>query len=348
MDRRHHRAEAQPPSVWRGPTIAEIAAASGVGTATVDRVLNGRGGVREVTRTKVLDALAQFGTGPVADAPGRRKIAVLTDSGVSFNRSLQEAAEEYGVAHPGVGFGFTAVQTAEVDPIKFAQLIERTGGEADGLIVVAREDLMINRAIRAVTGRGVPVVCITTDLPNSNRTAYVGSDQTNAGATAAYLMGRILGERPGKILLVYSAPYRSQEERELGFRRVLRSEFTHLRVEERVSSNDHAEYSHRSVRKYIAEHGPPIGVYNVAGGNLGIARALEDEGLKGKVVFIGHELNTNSRMLLESGGMDFVVGHDVDREVAQSVEVIEAFLDKRPLPDLVQTKVRVYTKYSCN
>lgn len=343
-----HRAETRAPSAWRGPTIAEIAEASGVGTATVDRVLNGRGGVREVTRTKVLDALAQLGTGLRADAPGRRRIAVLADSGISFNRSLQQAAEEYGAAHPGLDVGFTAIQTAEVDPIKFAQLIERTAGEADGLVVVAREDLMINRAIRTVTGRGVPVVCITTDLPNSNRTAYVGSDQTNAGATAAYLMGRVLGDRPGKILLVCSAPYRSQEERELGFRRVLRAEFTHLRVEERVNSNDDAEYSRRSVRKYIAEHGAPIGVYNVAGGNVGIARALEDEGLKGKVVFIGHELNANSRMLLESGGMDFVVGHDVDREVAQSVEVIEAFLDKRPLPAPTRTKVRVYTKYSCN
>lgn len=348
MNPRSHRAETRVPSTWRGPTIAEIAEASGVGTATVDRVLNGRDGVREVTRAKVLDALDQLRAGRPADAPARRKIAVLTDSGVSFNRSLQEAAEEYGAAHPSVDFGFIAVQTAEVDPIKFAQLIERTAGEVDGLIVVAREDLMINRAIRAVTGRGVPVVCITTDLPNSNRTAYVGSDQTNAGATAAYLMGRILGERPGKILLVYSAPYRSQEERELGFRRVLRSEFTHLNVEERVNSNDHAEYSRRSVRKYIAEHGPPIGVYNVAGGNLGIAQALEDEGLQGKVVFIGHELNANSRMLLESGGMDFVVGHDVDREMALSVEVIEAFLDKRPLPSPARTKVRIYTKYSCN
>jgi LacI family transcriptional regulator len=142
---------------------------------------------------------------------------------------------------------------------------------------------------------------------------YVGSDQASAGATAAYLMGRVIGERRGKILPVISAPYRCQEERELGFRRVLRSEFTHLDVDERVNSNDQIEHSYQSVRKYIEEHGPPVGIYNVAAGNLGIARALHDEGLQGKVVFIGHELNANSRMLLESGGMDFVVGHDLVR-----------------------------------
>jgi LacI family transcriptional regulator len=344
-----HSSEARPEQRRRGPTILEIARASGVGTATVDRVLNGRDGVREVTRKKVLDALAALSNDGQREAVSvHRRIAFLTESGVSFNRSLQEAVADYGRARDDVDCTFTAIQTADIEPVKFAQLIERTAEEADGLVIVAREDLMINRAIRAIRGRGVPVVCVTTDLPNSDRIAYVGSDQTGAGATAAYLMGRVLGERTGKILLVISAPYRGQEERELGFRRVLRSEFTHLDVEERVNSRDQVEYSYQSVRKYIQEHGPPVGIYNVAGGNLGIARALQDEGLQGKVVFIGHELNANSRMLLESGGMDFVVGHDLDREVALSVEAISAYLDGRPVSHTTQTKVRIYTKYSCN
>jgi LacI family transcriptional regulator len=334
---------------WRGPTILEIARASGVGTATVDRVLNGRGGVRAVTSKKVLDALSELGGGPKQDSDtARRKIAFLTESGVSFNRSLEEAVEDYRASHEDVDCTFTAVTTADLNPIRFAQLLERTAEEADGLIIVAREDLTINRAIRAVTARGVPVVCVTTDLPNSNRIAYVGSDQTNAGATAAYLMGRLVGPRAGKILLVISAPYRCQEEREAGFRRVLRTEFANLDVEERVTSNDELEYSYRNVCKYIEEHGAPVGIYNVAGGNLGIAHALRDEGLQGKVVFIGHELNANSRMLLESGGMDFVVGHDLEREVALSVETISAFLDQRPGPNSIPTKVRVYTKFNCD
>ena len=62
---------------WRGPTILEIARVSGVGTATVDRVLNGRGGVRVATRSKVLAAVDALNggakPGPVAapSAPGR-------------------------------------------------------------------------------------------------------------------------------------------------------------------------------------------------------------------------------------------------------------------------------------
>ena len=238
-------------------------------------------------------------------------------------------------------------RTNEVEPIKFAQLLERAAEGADGLVVVAREDLMINRALRNIAGRGVPIVCLTTDLPNSGRIAYVGDDQVNAGATAAYLMGKAVGERPGKILLVYSAPYRVQEERELGFRRVLRAEFSQLEVDERVNSADDSDFVFQNVRRYIEEHGAPAGIYNVAAGNVGIGRALEAEGLAGKVISIGHELNANSRMLLESGLMHFALGHDVDREVSLAIDCLSAQAERRPLPAVAPGSVRVYTKYNC-
>ena len=336
---------------WRGPTILEIARVSGVGTATVDRVLNGRGGVREATRSKVLAAVDALNggakPGPVA-APSRPRIAFLTESGPSFNRTLQEAVEAYAAGREDVACTFAAVASAGADPVAFAQLVERTAAAADGLVLVAREDLTINRAVRTVTARGIPVVCVATDLPSSGRLAFVGSDQTAAGATAAHLMGRVLGGRAGNVLLVISAPYRGQEERELGFRRVLRAEFPRLNVEERVNSDDDIESAYRNVRRYIEERGPPVGVYNVAAGNVGIARALGEEGLGGKAVFVGHELNANSRTLLESGGMDFVIGHDMDVEVALSVETILAHLDGRPAPASTRTRVRVYTKFNCD
>lgn len=334
---------------WKGPTIAEIASESGVGTATVDRVLNGRDSVRAVTRNKVRDALTRLsGRTEINSDSGLRNIAFISDSGLSFNRTLAEAVEQACKTRSDIACPFHAVTTAKVDIIKLAQLVERVSETADGLVIVAREDLMINRALRHVTARRMPVVCLTTDLPNSGRSAYVGNDQTNAGATAAYLMGQVVGAKQGKILLVYSAPYRGQEERELGFRRVLRSEFSHLEVDERVNSNDDTDFVHQNVLRYIKDHGAPVGIYNVAGGNIGIGKALKDSGLDGVVTFIGHELNTNSRMLLESGVMHFAIGHDVDREAALAIEHVLALLDKKPAPAPEPTRVRIYTKYSCN
>ena len=336
-------------ALWRGPTIAEIAQESRVGTATVDRVLNGRSNVREATRQKVLGALERLKR-PLAAVGHQsiKRIAFLSDSGVSFSRTLESAVADYAAANPGIDCSFTGIATSKVDPVKFASLIERTASEVDGLIIVARENLNINRAVRNVVARKTPVVCLTTDLPASGRHAYVGSDPTSAGSTAAYLMGQVVGNREGKILLVYSASYRAQEEREMGFRRILRSEFPKLSVDERVNSNDDFEYVYQNVVRYIEEHGEPAGIYNVAGGNAGVGRALQQFSLAGKTVFIGHELNPNSHQLLESGIMNFVIGHDVFSEVDTAVQHVAAVLDQQ-VPALVRpSRVLIYTKYSSN
>ena len=128
----------------------------------------------------------------------------------------------------------------------------------------------------------------------------------------------------------------------------MRQEFPKLTIEERVNSNDDSEYVYQNVVRYIEEHGEPAGIFNVAGGNIGIGRAIEEFNLAGKTVFIGHELNPNSRQLLETGIMNFVIGHDVLSEVETAVSHVEALLDKRTLPVVPQSPVRIYTKYSCN
>jgi LacI family transcriptional regulator len=70
-------------------------------------------------------------------------------------------------------------------------------------------------------------------------------------------------------------------------------------------------HSFGNVSKYIEDHGPRAGVSNVAGGNVGIGQALEAFDLPSKTVFIGQELNPNSRRLLDFGQRDIVIGRDI-------------------------------------
>ncbi len=124
--------------------------------------------------------------------------------------------------------------------------------QVDGILLVAREHTEINRAVRRVTQAGKPVICMTTDLPNSGRTAYVGEDQTAAGATAAFLLGNSVRDKNGRILFVLSLPFRCQQEREQGFRRVLRAEFPNLIVDETVSSHEDASRTYDEIQKHLS------------------------------------------------------------------------------------------------
>lgn len=331
-------------SGWKGPTIKEIAAVAGVGPASVDRVLNNRPGVKEKTRTRVMAAYEKL-TREQADIQVSA-VELLCASGVAFNDAMKQALANVNRALPGVQIASHFVSTDEIDPAAFAKQIQEAGQRANGVIVVAYEHPTINRAIRDLVAAGVPVICATTDLPSSRRTAYVGNDQYAAGSVAAQLIGQILPRERRSILLVMSAPFRSQQEREMGFRRVLRMAYPHLSIEERVISDDRPETTKEQLLKYFATHDHPAAIYNLGGANRGVAGAMEASGIAGDTIFVGHELTRFSRTLLESGVMDYVISHDFTAELTASVQVIRDQLNgitTLPAP----TAILVHTRYNC-
>jgi LacI family transcriptional regulator len=238
------------------------------------------------------------------------------------------------------------VTTSEVDPIALARQIEQDGSGADGAVIIAREHPAINRAIRKLRSIDIPVVCLTTDLPSSRRSVYIGNDQYAAGSVAALLIGNALPKERNNILIVMSVPFRCQQEREMGFRRVLRSDFPYLKIEERVISDDRPESTSEQLTRYFEANGHPAAIYNVAGANRGVAKALESAGKAHETVFAGHELTHHSRSLLESRVMDYVISHDFGSELASAARWIKDNLNgvtTEPPP----SQILVHTRYNC-
>lgn len=331
---------------WKKPTIREIADLAGVGTASVDRVLNNRPGVKEKTRSRVIAALEKLDSESSTETENLR-IVLFSESGEAFNGAMAKAVSYTNRTTPGVHVDCHFVITKELEPLPFARKIEEDGKKADGVILVAREHPAVNRAVRNLTNDGVPVVCITTDLPSSRRSAYIGNDQSAAGCVAAQLIGLIMPKTPNSILLVMSEAYRSQQERELGFRRVLRSEFPHLRIEERVISDDSPETTKKQLLKYFEAHDAPAAIYNVAGANRGVAEALEAHGNAEDTIFVGHELTENSVALLESRVMDYVISHDFESEMSAAISWIKDRLSGIETSPQ-STQILVHTRYNCD
>ncbi|MBL1435841.1 MAG: LacI family DNA-binding transcriptional regulator [Rhodobacteraceae bacterium] len=331
---------------WRIPTISEIATRAGVGIATVDRVRNNRTGVSKKTRLKVLNALDELKSINSNSSEKPLSVGILVESGISFNRTFQAGVNFASKELSNVKFVEKYLTSPAVDPVAFASEISMLIDHVDGLLLVAREHAEINRAIKRITRTGKPVICVTTDLPNSDRTAYVGEDQTSAGAAAALLLGNSIREQNGRILFVLSVPFRCQKEREQGFRHVLRTEFPNLVMDETVCSHEDSSRTYEEVRKYLKENRAPSAIYNVAGGNTGVAKALKEANLNDEVIFIGHELNENSTALLEQGVMDYIIGHRVQSEILESIDLIRGCRDGIPAANRF-TETLIHTKYNC-
>ena len=329
---------------WKQTSIKNIAKLAGVGTASVDRVVHNRKGVSKNTKTKVLKAYNEI-LSYKQDSP-LRKIVVCCESGSSFNNTLKKNIEKFlKTKKINIILEPYFISAKNFKTTIFEKIIYDKIKDSNGLIIVSQEDFKIERAIQKYIESKKPVITLTTDLPNSNRSAYVGCDQSAAGATAAKLISDSSDSKKGKILMVMSMPYRCQQERELGFKKILRSNFPELTIKESIYSLDTSEESYKHVKQYIKNNGPPIGIYSIAGGNVGVAEAVRDTGYKNQIIFIGHELNKNSKQLLDTEEMSYVIGHDINLEVEKSFSIIEDFYNEAPINNF-RTNTFIYTKYN--
>jgi LacI family transcriptional regulator len=306
-------------TIKREATIKEIAHLAGVGVATVDRVLHGRPNVRPEKVNRVLKAIEHLNgerdrrmvNGHVSPL----RVALVAHSGRSFLQTIVNSAETAANQLAGTGLRADLHAVVEPDAQRIAEAIRQAAASAEGVIVVSFEDPLVHQAVDEVVAAGVPVICATTDLPATHRLGYVGINQLQAGRSAAHLMAMILGRREGNVIISVGNTFRCQAEREMGFRWYLRERCPGLAVREIVDVRNDPDVAFHAIKKAFAAKPSPLGIYAVSGGNVGIARALAELELDTPPIFVGHELNPNSRQLLLDDRMHAVIDHDTVTEM---------------------------------
>ncbi|NBI45109.1 LacI family DNA-binding transcriptional regulator [Burkholderia sp. ISTR5] len=308
--------------------VKEIALQAGVGAATVDRVLNGRAHVRDHTRRRVEQAIRELEKqARQLDAAGRKLIVdVLVEAPARFADEIGAALEaELPGLHPAVFRPRLLMRetlgTAEV--VEALRAIGKRGSH--GVLLKARDEPAIAEAIGALHARGIPVVTIFTDLPGSARLAYAGPDNRVAGATAAWLIGQWLGERSGKVLVTLSDErFRGEEEREISFRRALRSRYPKLGLIDASGGHGLDAATGERVRAALGRRREIVAVYSMGGGNAAIVAALEARRLA-PVCFVGHDLDRDNIRLLREGRLHAVLHHDLRQDLRAACQHLMHF-----------------------
>jgi LacI family transcriptional regulator len=269
-------------------------------------------------------------------------VALIAHSGRTFLQTVVEAAEAAATELAADGLHAELHAIAEPDAGRIADTIREAARGVDGLVVISFEDTLVHQAVDEVVAAGVGVVCATTDLPATLRLGYVGINQLQAGRSAAHLMAMILGPREGDVIISVGHAFRCQAEREIGFRRYLRERCPGLEVREIVDVQNDPDVAFHAIKKAFATNPQPLGIYAVSGGNLGIAGALAELDLDPQPVFIGHELNRNSRQLLLEDRMNAVIDHDTAKEMYWCFEQLRRQRTSAPDPRLfIQQSPRI-------
>ena len=182
-------------------TIKQLAELCGVSRGPVDRVLNNRGKVNP-EKAELIRRTAErlnYQPNPAGKALiARRKnltVAIVMPSvGIAFFddviAALKQAEQKYAL------FGLKVIWRLSrgYDVAVQAAALDELADEVQALIINPIDDPHIVEKINGCVSRGIFVVTLNNDTPQSKRHAYVGPDYRSGGETAGELMSILAGE----------------------------------------------------------------------------------------------------------------------------------------------------------
>ncbi len=332
------------------PTVHDIAKEAGVSLATVDRVLNTRPGVRDQTIKRVREAVQRLGyvrdtyAANLARQRHYRFVFVLPEGPNQFVETLKEALLEATHTHLAERMLLETVSVPTRDPHAVVRALNGLAADMDtldGVAIMAPETPHIRDAVARLKSAGVVVVALASDLPNSRRDHFVGTNSLAAGRTAASLMGRFVQREPSSVLVVTNSILsRDSIDRRLGFDQVMAARFPKIRALPTLEFHDDTQRLARVLNRALGTYEGLAGVYSLGSGNRPLLDILRESRRLRDLVVIAHELTPATRRALLNDEVGAVIAQNVGHLVRSALRIIRAKCDGVDILE-AQERIRV-------
>ena len=227
------------------------------------------------------------------------------------------------------------------------QVVENFVGRGVSAIVLAPLDSRalvapVEDAVRA----GIPVIVIDSALKSTMPSSTVATDNRKGGQIGGRRLGTLLGGKGRVVMLRYEVGSASTEEREAGFLEVMKSEFPAIEL---VSTDQYGgatrETAYRAAQNLLNRYGAQLdGIFacneSTASGTL---LALREQGLAGKVRFVGFDANEQLVSALKQGDVQGLVVQDPLKMGYLGVMTAVSVLRHEKVPLSVDTGVGLVT-----
>lgn len=321
-------------------TMKEIAELSGVSRGTVDRVLNHRGVVNAETEKKVLEIAKLLDYQPnkagiaLAAQKKKLKIGVLLFGAENpffdevmdgLKRKLEELSI-YGCTtfERRISFDLES-QLSTID-----ELVELG---INGLILSPYNDEKVQEKIDTLWTQNIPCVTINTDLPDSKRIAYVGSDYYKCGQAAAGLIHLFTGGFAKIGIVTGSHKVLCHEERISGLKDLFSLRHPGIQVVEVVENNDDDYKSYEVVSRLLEKHPDLSVLYFTAAGVYGGCRAILNASLQSPLKVITFDAVPSTIEMMKKGIISATICQQPEEQGAKSLALLVDYLLTGNLPE---------------
>ena len=333
-------------------TIKKIAELCGVSRGTVDRVLNNRGKVKPETEALVRRIAEQLNYRPnmAGKALAARKKSfvigvILASEGNPFFdeviRGIRQAESElhdYGVK--------VMIKTMKGYDIKRQlELIEEIETGVHALILNSISDAMIAEKINELTDKGIPVITLNTDIENSKRLCYVGSDYVKGGETACGMLGLLTGGKAKVGIVTGSVKILGHNQRINGFRNVMKRKYPGMEVVDFIETNDDDFIAFEETKKMMEKHREIDALFIVAAGVYGVCRAVMSLGLEDRITIVCFDDVPSTVEMMERGLIKATICQQPFTQGNKSVHIAFDYLVSGEKPEkdqyIVENKIKI-------
>jgi LacI family transcriptional regulator len=274
-----------------------IAQMASVSIGTVDRALHGRDGIKESTRQHILQIARQIGYTPnlaaralsVARATARIGVCIPREIHFFYDQLWSGVLDEAKrVSQLGIEFINRPVQILGAgDTEAFKELLDL---DVDGVILTAGNPKDLKPLIDEAESKGVHVVCVSTDAPESRRSSVVCVEPYLNGCLAGELMGKFVA--PGSKVAVVAGMLMAEDHRKKadGFSEAFPKHCPGGKIVAVIEGHEDEDVSFQKTFDLLRRVPALAGIYVNTVNCLPVCRALGARGLSGKVKLITTDL----------------------------------------------------------
>ena len=329
-------------------TIKTIAELSGVSRGTVDRVLNNRGRVNAQTEHKIRQIAKQLGYIPnvagKALSAKKKSITIgviFTSEGNAFFDEIKKGIEQAQKEIADYGVTVLTETMRGYNPQVQLDLINKLQDKISALVINPISDPIIAQKIDELVDSDIFVITINTDIENSKRHCYVGSNYITGGETACGMLGMITsGKEANTAIITGSTKVLGHSQRIKGFRNVIKSKYPHIKYVEFAETNDDEIQAYKETKKILKNQPNLDAIFIVAGGVYGVCRAIIEMGQAEKLTVICFDSVPKTIEMMEKGIIKVSICQQPYTQGYKSIQIVFDYLIKGIKPD----KQIYYTK----
>lgn len=339
-------------------TINEIAKLCGVSRGTVDRALHDKANVRPELRSRIKQVAREYGYQPNRAGLALSRAQRPTHIGIVLHSvhtpyiqllldECRREAEVLGAYSTQVSFRLAS----DIDPLHQVAMIDELVDteKVDALVLMPLHSDLIELKINELADRGLPIVTVNNDLPNSRRLCYVGQDNIAAGRTAAGLIGLLTGGR-GRVLAFtgHFKGHLAYSQRIQGFLEEMQHRYPEIELLPIESSLDSGERSEELTIAALRQYPYLAAIYVASFGYDGVCKALIDLGLDQKVRVVTHDEIPANLQLARDHVIDFVIGQDAHMQGTLPLRLLSDYilLKRDPEKSNYFTDIRILFHYN--